>query len=92
MSLDVRIAPWQGAVCVQYDALQVDRYDFDEPTPRFEYAHVGRLCRHPSDAALWIQVFRNGRSLHLDGSPAGLQEARDFVDRVRFVSTASRPS
>jgi len=89
VSLDVRVTPWQGALCVRYDALQVGHYDFVEPTMRFAYAHIGRLCRHPSDAALWIQVFRNGRSLRLDGSPAGWQEAQDFVDRVLFVAPGS---
>jgi hypothetical protein len=89
VSLDLHVAPWQGAACVQYDALQVDRYDFDEPTTRFEYVHIGRLCRHPRDATLWIQVFASGRSLRVDGSPAGLQEAQDFVDRVLFVTPRS---
>ena len=50
--------------------------------------HNGRLCRHPNDTTLWIQIFRNGRSLRLDGSPAGLQEAQDFVDRVLLVAAA----
>jgi len=89
VSLDLRVAPWQGAMCVQYDALQVDHYDFDQATTRFEYVHNGRLCRHPNDNALWIQIFRNGRSLRLDGSPAGLQEAQDFVDRVLLVAPRS---
>jgi hypothetical protein len=87
VSLDLQVAPWQGAVCVQYDARQVDRYDFDQPTTRFEYAHSGRLCRHPIDTTLWIQVFRNGRSLRFNGSPAGWQEAQDFFERVVLIAT-----
>src|SRR6266446_1611410 len=85
VSLDLHIVPWQGTVCVQYDALQVDRYDFDQSTTRFEFPQSGRLCRHPSETTLWILAFRNRRSVRFDGPPPGWRQGQDFVDRVLFV-------
>lgn len=60
VSLDVRVAPWQGAMCVQYDALQVDLYDFDDPATRFEYAHIGRRIGPREDNRFWLQLSSSG--------------------------------
>ena len=86
LTLNLYPSTWQGASCVQYQARQVDRYDFIEPRTRFEYDNSGRLCRHPYVSALWIQAFRNARSLRVEGSTVGWEEAQDFIDHVLLVA------
>jgi len=85
VSLDLHIVPWQGTVCVQYDALQVDRYDFDQSTTRFEFSRKAAASAATERDHTMDPGFSKQAKRALRRSSTWLAQGQDFVDRVLFV-------
>jgi hypothetical protein len=57
LALELSPLDLDGVTCAAYHAVQVDRYVPDRLEIRHEYAHFGRLCRHPTAPGQWLQAF-----------------------------------
>lgn len=88
LSLELKPATLNTAVCAAYRAVQVDRYFPEKIEERNEYAYRGLLCIHPSSANLRVQVFYNEQFLR--GSPPaqriGDAEAQAFFAQLQWTA------